>query len=192
MAHDDQFEGYFVRIEKFVSSQPVCKDEDLGTLLLKLRKLKSKLGSTKDTLSGIDVSSIEHGLLKAVSQDLDTYRKNLQDIEEELFSLKLVENHDLFESHKEVDTLRFECCRKCHGLNETGPTPRSSVNNTCKLRKLEIPTFSGSVMEWDHFWKMAVHENEDLTDDDKWEYLSQALVDGNPKDTIAGFTRAAG
>ncbi len=50
-------------------------------------------------------------------------------------------------------------------------------------------------MEWDHFWrrfKTAVHENEDLTDDDKWEYLSPALVDGNPKDTIAGFTRAAG
>ena len=50
-------------------------------------------------------------------------------------------------------------------------------------------------MDWDHFWRRfqkAIHENKGLTDDDKWEYLSQALTDGNAKDTIAGFTRASG
>ena len=81
--------SYAARIAKFVSVQPVCNDEDLTTMSLKLRKLQRKIVSTGDTLSGMDTSSIDHGLLQAVGQDLDTYRKNLQDIEEELYSLKL-------------------------------------------------------------------------------------------------------
>ena len=199
MVHYDQMEEYTARIAKFISVQPVCNDEDLTTMSLKLRKLQHKIGSTDDTLSGMDTSSIDHGLLQAVGQDLDTYRKNLQDIEEELYSLKLADGHELFELHKEVDAQRFECSRQYHSMDKpsspSGPDSHSSAGNTCKLRKLEIPTFSGRVMDWDHFWRRfqkAVHENKGLTDDDKWEYLSQALTDGNAKDTIAGFTRASG
>ena len=199
MVHYDQMEEYAARIAKFISVQPVCNDEDFTTMSLKLRKLQRKIGSTDDTLSGMDTSSIDHGLLQAVSQDLDTYRKNLQDIEEELYSLKLADGHELFELHKEVDAQRFECSRQYHSMDKpsspSGPDSHSPAGNTCKLRKLEIPTFSGSVMDWDHFWRRfqkAVHENKGLTDDDKWEYLSQALTDGNAKDTIAGFTRASG
>ena len=169
-------------------------------LSLKLRKLNRKLASAGDTLSGVVPSSVDHGLVQAISQDVDTYRKTLQDIEEELYSLKLPEGHDLFTLHKEVDAIHFECSHKCHGfINKPTSSSRSdplpSTSSACKLRKLEIPTFGGSVMEWDQFWRRfqkSVHENKELTDDDKWEYLSQALTDGSAKDTIAGFTRAAG
>ena len=51
MVHYDQMEEYAARIAKFISVQPVCNDEDLTTMSLKLRKLQRKIGSTGDTLS---------------------------------------------------------------------------------------------------------------------------------------------
>ena len=62
-----------------------------------------------------------------------------------------------------------------------------------KLPKMEIKRFSGSPQEWQEFWdnyKSAVHENEELSDIDKFSYLRHFLEDSARK-VISGLELTA-
>ena len=52
---------------------------------------------------------IDSGLIKSVGRELDDYCTIL--LEDDLTSMDLPENHELFDLHKEADTLRFTCQR---------------------------------------------------------------------------------
>ena len=54
---------------------------------------------------------IDSGLIKSVGRELDDYCTILQGLEDDLISMDLPENHELFDLHKEADTLRFTCQR---------------------------------------------------------------------------------
>lgn len=51
---------------------------------------------------------------------------------------------------------------------------------TYKLPKIEIKKFSGELLDWLSFWSQfeKIHEDIDLHDSDKFQYLSQAMVEG--------------
>ena len=129
-----------------MAAQTSSKEGDLSTLSPKLRKLKNKVSTAQAIVSNMGGTSVNHGRLLSVNRELEVYRKNLQDIEEELYLLRLPEEHG--------------CIRKLilFGLS-VGRTklehPRENFkqNSACKLRKLEIPSFNGNMMKWDHFWR---------------------------------------
>ena len=54
----------------------------------------------------------------------------------------------------------------------------SSSRQTCKLPKMELPVFRGDPLLWQGFWdqyRIAIHENESLTDIDRFNYLKRFL-----------------
>ena len=102
-----------------MTTQTSSKEGDLSTLSLKLRKLKNKVSTAQAIVSSMGGTSVNHGRLLSVNRELEVYRKNLQDIEEELYLLRLPEEHALFEMHKEIDSLRFECCQQCEELSSS-------------------------------------------------------------------------
>ena len=62
-----------------------------------------------------------------------------------------------------------------------------------KLSEMVIKKFSGSPQEWQEFWdsyKSAVHENEELSDIDKFSYLRHLLEDSTRK-AISGLELTA-
>ena len=62
-----------------------------------------------------------------------------------------------------------------------------------KLPKLQAKTFDGKVQEWQEFWESfesAIHQNECLSEVDKFTYLRSLLL-GPAKSSIAGFALAA-
>ena len=121
----------------------------MSTLSLKLCKVKNKISTAQAIVSDMGGTTVNHGRLLSVNRELEVYRKNLQDIEEELYSLRLPEEHALFELHKEVDSLQFDCCQQCDELSTPSSPSKEEfqTNSACKLCKLEIPTFNGNVME---------------------------------------------
>ena len=129
-----------------MAAQTSPKEGDLNTI-----------STAQAVVSDMGGTIVNHGRLLSVSLELEVYRKNLQDIEEELYSLRMPEEHILFELHKEVDSLWFECCQQCDELSTPSSPSKGEcqTNSACKLRKQEIPTFNGNVMKWDHFWRRS-------------------------------------
>ena len=75
----------------------------------------------------------------------------------------------------------------------TTPAARSTTaDRTAKVRlpKIVLPHFSGNLMKWPVFWdsfKSAVHDNPDLINVDKFNYL-RSLLERSAYDAIAGLT----
>ena len=68
--------------------------------------------------------------------------------------------------------------------------PAPPAARTVKLPRLTLPRFSGNILKWSSFWDSyasAVHNNPDLSDVDKFNYL-RSLLEGSAYDAIAGLT----
>ena len=77
--------------------------------------------------------------------------------------------------------------------NQQSGTLPSSTKQKARLPKLTLRNFSGDAMSWQSFWdsfEAAVHNNEDVSKVDKFNYL-KSLLDGPAASTIAGFTLTA-
>ena len=68
------------------------------------------------------------------------------------------------------------------------PTPPRS--GKARLPKISLPRFNGDIMKWTAFWdsyKSAVHDNDELSDVDKFNYL-RSLLERTAYEAIAGLT----
>ncbi|XP_053395734.1 uncharacterized protein LOC128555930 [Mercenaria mercenaria] len=65
----------------------------------------------------------------------------------------------------------------------------NSGNSYQRLPKLDLPIFTGNVIDWQAFWdsyESAIHANSSLTDVQKFNYL-KSFLRGEALQTIAGF-----
>ena len=79
------------------------------------------------------------------------------------------------------------------GIPTSLPTPTHTERATCRLPKLTLPRFNGDVMKWTTFWdsySSAVHNNDQLSDVDKFNYL-RSLLERTAYEAIAGLTLSA-
>ena len=78
---------------------------------------------------------------------------------------------------------------------DTAPASSDSDVNmvkTAKLPRLELPKFSGNVMDWPSFWDKftAIVDKSDLQTVSKFTYL-QSLLEGEAKSAIHGLSTTA-
>ena len=74
--------------------------------------------------------------------------------------------------------------------NSSKTLPDSEATVKSKLPKLTLKRFSGDPTQWHAFWdsfSAAVHENNDVSQVDKFNYL-RSLLDGVPASAIEGFS----
>ena len=73
----------------------------------------------------------------------------------------------------------------------TAVAPTSAARSvTVKLPKLQLRHFSGDLTKWTSFWQLfqvSVDRNPDLSDVDKFNYLS-SLLEGVAREAIAGLS----
>ena len=70
-------------------------------------------------------------------------------------------------------------------------TPPS--HSRVKLPKLHLRSFSGDLTQWTSFWdsfQTAIHNNEQLTDIEKFNYLN-SLLESSAREAISGFSLTA-
>ena len=79
------------------------------------------------------------------------------------------------------------------GGTSTPGTARVPIPDRVKLPKISLPRFCGNHMKWTAFWdsfNSAVHENDRLSEIDKFNYL-RSLLKGSAYDAIAGLALLA-
>ena len=72
----------------------------------------------------------------------------------------------------------------------TAPTVPGDRGAKVKLPKITLPHFNSNLMKWPTFWdsyESAIHNNTDLSDVDKFNYL-RSLLERSAYDAIAGLT----
>jgi len=74
----------------------------------------------------------------------------------------------------------------------SGMGSSTSKKKTYRLPKIEIKTFDGEILNWLGWWAQfqKIHEDEELHDSDKFQYLMQAVV-GQAKILIEGFPQSS-
>ncbi len=72
-------------------------------------------------------------------------------------------------------------------------TPTESRANRVKLPKLQLRSFSGELTKWTSFWESfesAVHDNTELSDIEKFNYLT-SLLERSAREAISGLALTA-
>jgi hypothetical protein len=75
-----------------------------------------------------------------------------------------------------------------------GTANQGRAKKTYKLPKIEIKKFNGEIIEWLGFWSQftKIHEDEELDDSDKFQYLVQAIVSGTrAKELVESYPQTA-
>ena len=78
-------------------------------------------------------------------------------------------------------------------LPHKSTTPRSSHSTKVKLLKIVLKTFDGNPLKWTPFWdsfKSTVHDNEDSSEVDKFNYLHSQL-EKSAAEAILGLSLTA-
>ena len=88
--HDDRMEAYYKRVKTLIKSAATDEDKSKKAVQLKLRKPKSRVQMTQDTIADLeDGGKVECGLLKRVRRELDDYCTTLRELEDDLISMDL-------------------------------------------------------------------------------------------------------
>jgi len=150
--------------------------------------------------------------LEVIHRLLETKLKALRDIDQEVLSLCSVEEipQEIGESERYVEKI-IMCQKRINDISQQndGTTqetsnplarlmqalplgvPQQPMNQVkAKLPKLILPTFRGDVTTWTGFWesyKSAVHDNENISKIDKFNYL-KSLLEGAASRAIQGLT----
>ncbi|XP_031337265.1 uncharacterized protein LOC116166454 [Photinus pyralis] len=122
---------------------------------------------------------------KILYRSLETTKKDLNVVLEEIAEYSLEVNEDYKPDFKVLSTIDELCCHISRaaeryvkvkaaarvGAPATGPSVTAAVP---KLPKIELPLFSGEIREWEIFYSIfesLIHGNKDLSDADKVHYL---------------------
>ena len=101
-------------------------------------------------------------------------------------------NHVTLSSENAEPTHAYTSLQTSESIPFTQFTHQSSsvYSDYHKLPKLNLPTFSGSTLDWLSFWdsyESAIHRNPSLSEVQKFNYL-KSLLHGEASQTIAGFS----
>jgi hypothetical protein len=132
-------------------------------------------------------------LLEQHAEQLRDCKKELASVYENLVSLDLEEDDDLFVLHERLEKLNFACSHKVRKLLGSTTSAPVADGKGVRLPKLEVPTFNGDVLHWKHFWEqfsISVHSRDNLSNAEKLVYLQQAVKNGSTRNAIDGLTRS--
>ncbi|XP_071036968.1 uncharacterized protein [Parasteatoda tepidariorum] len=136
--------------------------------------------------------------VKILLSQLTNKFERLNDLQTQISEnlLKLENNDDYekdFEAHEEyID--RYVYLKKTVNLrlanNEPSSQNGAEMKRKYKLPMLELQKFNGEIRNWLGFWGQfrKIHEDNTIDDDDKFQYLVQAMVPGSPtKELVDSF-----
>ncbi|UYV72973.1 hypothetical protein LAZ67_10001348, partial [Cordylochernes scorpioides] len=158
-------------IKRIIEDDPLNRKEILA-LHQQLKRLEQRV----EVLNG----KIETLLLEEeASEDLFSAELEGCDVYERMLTRMEVEVQNALES---IATIQRE---------RNGSTSALSEKRICKLPKLELLKFSGTLREWLPWWGQfeRIHKDDTLSDVDKFHYLHQAVTKGSrAQKFLEGYT----
>ena len=120
----------------------------------------------------------------------------LKSLDAEHVSENIVESFTFIQSANDIeaslDVKLAELTLRERPASSVGIPSIASTNSrqTCRLPKMELPIFKGDPLLWQGFWdqyNVAIHENEGLSDVDRFNYLKRFLG-GEALRSVSGLT----
>ena len=176
--------GHRAHVTKTLARVKEMTNEPLPESITALMQLKLTLNEKIETITKLDEEILDlvtddteiEREIEESSEVKDDIHGGIAAIEEKLANSAKKEQPRASTSHERTS---FE--NSNHTVNQI---PR------VRLPKLEVKKFSGNVHEWSEFWDSytsAIHNNESLSDVDKFSYL-RGLLEEPAKSAIAGFS----
>ena len=179
-------------------TRKITEIEESKDDVLKLRQMEDTLKEQMGIIEGLDKEILEE--LSRVEND------NANDCSEEIgescqfkdkVSYALLQIEDFKQKLMNPNSLptlpTLPTLQRADSIDSLPSLSSFTRKQRVKLPKMEIKRFSGSPQEWQEFWdnyKSAVHENEELSDIDKFSYLRHFLEDSARK-VISGLELTA-
>ena len=158
------------RIERLLTDESVTSTKLLGSKNNLVSKLEQLNNLNDEVISLLEPEEVEKDVLESMEFS-DPSHELLAEIGEKLQSLSVSST----------------------GSEPLNPLQTSSVksfSSRCRLPKFELPVFKGDPLSWQGFWDQfstSIHENEDITDIDRFNYLKRYLG-GQALETISGLS----
>ena len=196
--HDDDVGDLAVRVERLIAACSSASDSGAKKIASRrLSHLKRNLSSLNEAVFAME-GSAETPLLKQYQEQLTDFKQELADVRHELLTLGLDEHDELVATVTDLDKQLFDCSLQVKKLlysptTTVAPLRDSTDRRGVKLPKLDVPSFDGSLLNWQTFWeqfRIAVHDQSSISDAEKLVYLRNSLKDGCAKSVIEGLSRS--
>ena len=175
-----------------------------GTRNVYIRHIENLENEIKETLVNFDINNSRHReRLKGLKYSLDDKMKKIAILDNEIFDLleqkdaetelskTLVRNDRIFGLIASIEeTSNKNENNEVSLISNSSSTSNSNVDEVmCKLPKLVIKEFDGSVLNWQTFWdqfESTIHSKTNISNIDKFSYLTSFLCK-SAHDTISGL-----
>ena len=112
---------------------------------------------TKTAIDSMDTTTDNTCRLELHQEKIADLRRDLVEVQDSLFKMGLDDTDKLMGVLAEMEKGIFECSLRIKELLQPSKDPTAastpSDSSGVKLPKLEVPTFSGKVLEWQTFWE---------------------------------------
>ena len=170
--------------------------------------MAKELGHKRGGLKGVITKIIPRFKTELESKDLPALKQTVTEIESYAERIKELDIQILDSASENPDAASKECLEqyqyhktytdllfKAHELLKAQTEPViPKEESSFRLSKLAIPTFDGSILDFQSWWdqfEVAVHKNTALSPVEKFVYL-RSLVTDDAALSIAGFPLTAG
>ena len=175
-----------------------------GTYNVYIRHIENLENKRKETVVNFDIDNSRYReRLKGLKYSLDDKMKKNAILDNEIFdfleqkdaetelSNTLVRNNRIFGLVASIEeTSNKNENNKVSLISNSSSTSNSNVDEVmCKLPKLVIKEFDGSVLNWQTFWdqfESTIHSKTNISNIDKFSYLTSFLCK-SAHDTISGL-----
>ena len=186
-----------VRINRVIAtSSPSMNESARRIASRKLAHLQKSLDSIDSVVNDTSKTITDMCLLQKYEERVVDINRYLAKTRDDLHRMKLDETDQLLEHQ---DQLVFNCSVKIKKLISSIPAPFEtstsllSESKGVKLRKLNVPTFDGNILNWRSFWEqfcISVHNRISLSDSKNLVYLQKSLKGGSAKGAIEGLSHS--
>ena len=165
-----------------------------GTRNVYIRHIENLENEIKETLVNFDINNSRHReRLKGLKYSLDDKMKKIAILDNEIFDLleqkdaetelsnTLVRNDRIFGLIASIEeTSNKNENNEVSLISNSSSTSNSNVDEVmCKLPKLVIKEFDGSVLNWQTFWdqfESTIHSKTNISSIDKFSYFTSFYV----------------
>ena len=185
--HEDIVADLTIQVEQlitFCNTKPDERGETASILYRKLAHVEKRIDSVGRAMD--DEESTERCAIEQCRDQVSDCKEELSKVRNEFLTLQIDDSDELCHQQTRLEEGILVLDLKIRKLLQPVITDSKDSNNV-RLPKLEIPSFSGDLLDWRSFWEqfsVSVHDKMSLSNPEKLVYLHQALNSLTPIDAV--------
>ena len=196
--HDEIVEDLLERLDGLTTlptTAAAAPEENPREMTTKrLTRIRKRLSSVVNEVDKFDTKTVDHCLIRLREEQLLEIKQELNDVGKSSFAISLEDKDELSIIQAEIEASIFDTSLKIKRLLSKSNSSTAPTTDThgVKLPKIDVPTFTGDILNWNTYWEqfsVAIHDRTDISDIEKLVYLRHSVKDGSARPVIDGLSR---